>query len=337
MSLPVAVMVTLLLLCTSLEGCVRAALPYFQVHLEPPHLLPGLLQPAARITSHLLACYCQPLLLPPTSILCPARGQTHSTCTSSRLTGNQPPFYPLRGPDTAPAPALDSHATNMQPPRAATVAKVVAGAIAARILWRTGKLVYNVLTSVPPPGSELQHSCTPPKDWKPGPETDAATRAFISQHYPELLDLVDRGNLVVLQPAAMLASLLQARQRSSQQQVMAAGGAAGAAQAAEAPGLSQEDIAELLSSPHLQHCMAQPAPDLLVFVGTVHVAKQSADDVTQVIKVRGDPQAGHADPWMPAHSSQPPAAQHACPHPEGQGWRCMQRLAAACMQLPLPP
>jgi hypothetical protein len=173
----------------------------------------------------------------------------------------------------------------MRPPTAATVAKVVAGAIAVRIVWRTGKLVYNILTSVPPPGSELQHSCTPPKDWKPRPETDAATRAFISAHYPELLDLVDRGNLVVLQPAAMLASLLQARQHSSAQQLMQASAAGGPAQAAEAPGLSQEDIAELLISPHLQHCMAQHVPDLLVFVGTVHVAKQSADDVTQVIKV----------------------------------------------------
>lgn len=224
----------------------------------------------------------------------------------------------------------------MQPPRAATVAKVVAGAIAARILWRTGKLVYNVLTSVPPPGSELHHSCTPPKDWKPGPETEAATRAFISQHYPELLDLVDRGNLVVLQPAAMLASLLQARQHSSQQQQLMAAG--GPAQAAEAPGLSQEDIAELLSSPHLQHCMAQPAPDLLVFVGTVHVAKQSADDVTQVIKVRGDPQAGRAGQQMPAHSGQAPCCPARMHTPRRPG---LEMHAAAGSGLhatpPLPP
>jgi hypothetical protein len=31
--------------------------------------------------------------------------------------------------------------------------------------------------------------------------------------------------------------------------------------------------------------MAERVPDLLVFVGTVHVVKQSANDVTQVIKV----------------------------------------------------
>lgn len=168
----------------------------------------------------------------------------------------------------------------MQPPRLATVAKVAAAAIAARLVWRMGKLVYNVLTSVPP-AADLQHNCIPPKDFK---HSDAATRAFIQQHYPELMDLVERGNLIVLQPAAMLADLL--KQKQHQQQPAAFLAANEAAQEAEAPNFTEEDITELLSSPQLQHCLAQAVPEALVFVGTVHVAKQSADDVTRVIKVR---------------------------------------------------
>lgn len=170
----------------------------------------------------------------------------------------------------------------MQPPRAATVAKVVAAAIGTRILWRTGRLVYNILTSVPP-AADLQHNCIPPKDWKPSSAVDAASRAYIQEHYPELMDLVDRGNLVVLQPAAMLAELLKEQHKQQQAAVFMA--ANQAALTAEAPNFTQEDIAELLSSPHLQHCLAEAVPELLVFVGTVHVAKQSAEDVTQVIKV----------------------------------------------------
>jgi len=167
----------------------------------------------------------------------------------------------------------------MQPPRLATVAKVAAAAIAARLVWRMGKLVYNVLTSVPP-AADLHHNCIPPKDFK---HSDAATRAFIQQRYPELMDLVERGNLIVLQPAAMMADLLKHQQH--QQRPAAFMAANEAAQEAEAPNFSEEDITELLSSPQLQHCLAQAVPEALVFVGTVHVAKQSADDVTRVIKV----------------------------------------------------
>jgi hypothetical protein len=176
----------------------------------------------------------------------------------------------------------------MQPPRAATVAKVVAATIGARILWRTGKLVYNVLTSVPP-NSDLHHNCLPPKNWKHATVSEAATRAYIQQNYPELVDLVDRGNLIVLQPAAMLSELLQKQHQNKQQQQQSSPGAFLAANeaalAAEAPSFSEADIAELLSSPQLQHCMANPVPQLMVLVGTVHVAKQSADDVTRVIQV----------------------------------------------------
>jgi hypothetical protein len=175
----------------------------------------------------------------------------------------------------------------MQAPRAATVVKVVAAAIGVRILWRTGKLVYNVLTSVPPE-SDLQHNCIPPKDWKLPADSDAATRAFIQKHYPDLIGLVDKGNLVVLQPAAMLAELLQQKHQHKQRQSAGFLPANEAAFGAEAPSFSEADIAELLSSPHLQHCMAEAVPQLLVFVGTVHVAKQSAEDVTQVIKVGSD-------------------------------------------------
>lgn len=178
--------------------------------------------------------------------------------------------------------------TKLRPPRASTVVKVVAAAVAVRLVWRCGKLVYNVLTSVPPHAA-LAHSCIPPKDWSMPAETDAATRAFIDQHYPDLLDLVNRGNLVALQPAAMLADLLQQQAKQRQQQQPGADFAVAvndaALHAAEAPSFTEEDIAELLSSPQLQHCMANPAPPLLLFVGTVHVAKQSGDDVTRVIKV----------------------------------------------------
>jgi len=169
----------------------------------------------------------------------------------------------------------------MQPPRLATVAKVAAAAIAARLVWRMGKLVYNVLTSVAP-SAELQHNCIPPKDFKHSAITDASTRAFIQQRYPELMDLVDHGNIVILQPAAMLGELL--KQQHQQQQPAAFTAANEAAQEAEAPNFTEEDITELLSSPQLQHCLAHAVPELLVFVGTVHVAKQSAEDVTRVIK-----------------------------------------------------
>jgi hypothetical protein len=145
----------------------------------------------------------------------------------------------------------------------------------------------------------LHHNCIPPKDWKYTAITDTATRAYIQENFPDLLELVDQGNLVVLQPAAMLADLLQQQRKHAPQQATAAFLAANdAAQAAEAPSFTEEDIAELLSSPQLQHCMAERVPELLVFVGTVHVVKQSANDVTQVIKVCACSQSYSKGPYL---------------------------------------
>lgn len=182
----------------------------------------------------------------------------------------------------------------MNRPTVATVAKIAAAAIAVRVTWRLGKLVYNVLTSVPP-AADLPHTCIPPTDFLVSASTQKATRAFIQENYPELMDLVDRGNLVVMQPAAILAEVL-AKHRAQQpcvwpvavQQAPGAGAAEGAEASslpADGPCFTEQEIADLLSSPQLQQCLARPLPELLVFVGTVHVAKQSADDVTKVIKV----------------------------------------------------
>lgn len=147
----------------------------------------------------------------------------------------------------------------------------------ARLFWKIGKFVHHILTSVNQ-SSIVHHNCTPPNDYKHQPVTQQSTLALIKEKYPELVGLVESGNLIAFQPQKVLKQILddQNKQENGHQ------------------GLTTvEDVEQLMSSNRLQACMSAPVPELMFVLGTVHVSKQSGEDVKKLIKVGGWLQVGY--------------------------------------------
>lgn len=151
----------------------------------------------------------------------------------------------------------------------------VAGAFIARLLWKLGKFIHHILTSVDQ-SKILRYNCLPPKDYRHQDVVQQSTRELVKAKYPQLLSLVDSGALIAVQPANMLKQRLEKLQEEQGGNI-------------HAPGLTQEDLEELMASSHLQACMSAPVPELMFFLGTVHVSKQSAEDVRNVLRVRNQP------------------------------------------------
>lgn len=140
-----------------------------------------------------------------------------------------------------------------------------------RLLWKLGRFIHHILTSVDQ-STIVRHNCIPPDNYKHQEVTQQSTLALVSEKYPQLVGLVQSGNLIAIQPANMLKELL-AKQYSEQS------GEQGP------PGFTEEDVQELMVSNPLQACMSAPVPQLMFIIGTVHVSKQSGEDVKKVIKV----------------------------------------------------
>lgn len=157
----------------------------------------------------------------------------------------------------------------------------IAGFFIARLFWKIGRFLHHILTSVDQ-SKIVRHNCTPPEGYKHQEVTQQSTLELVQEKYPELVGLVEAGNLIAIQPAKMLQQLLaqQYKQRNGDE---------------GPPGLTEEDVQELMASNNLQACMSAPVPELMFIVGTVHVRKQSGEDVKQVIKVNST-QLGSSQP-----------------------------------------
>lgn len=148
---------------------------------------------------------------------------------------------------------------------------------ALRLFYKLGRWVYNVLTSVHQ-SKQVQHNCIPPTDYKHEFQKESAQ--LVQELYPQLSDLVANGNLVALQPRKMLIAVLQQQQQSHETL-----GSSTQQQEEYSFNLSDADVQEMVASPALRACMSAEVPELLLLVGTVHVSKQSADDVRRVLRV----------------------------------------------------
>jgi hypothetical protein len=144
----------------------------------------------------------------------------------------------------------------------------VAAVILLRACWRAGRWVWRVLTSVDET-VVVRHNCVPPEDWKPA-AAQTATLELVRRHHPELVDLVESGKLIAVQPAALLSDALDAARASG----------------SPPPALTEEQVSDVLGSPALQACLSDRPPPLLFMLGTVHVSKQSATEVERVMRVR---------------------------------------------------
>jgi hypothetical protein len=164
----------------------------------------------------------------------------------------------------------------MQPPKLPSTRKLLAAALLlyfGRLLYKLARWVHHVLTSVDE-SKQIHHNCIPPADYKPT-AVQQESLELVKQRYPELLPLVESGILVAVQPKKMLAGKLQ----QLQQQAGSAAGAIGEEQA------QQELYAHVAENPALHGILVNELPELLFIVGTVHVSKQSAEQVEQVLRV----------------------------------------------------
>lgn len=147
----------------------------------------------------------------------------------------------------------------------------IAGLFIARLLWKLGRFIHHILTSVDK-SRIVHHNCIPPDDYKHQGVTQQSTLELVRAKYPELVELVESGNLLAIQPARMLKQAIA-------EEYSVHDGEQGP------PGLTAEEVQELVVSRPLQACMAAPVPELMFIIGTVHVRKQSGEDVKKVIKV----------------------------------------------------
>jgi hypothetical protein len=157
--------------------------------------------------------------------------------------------------------------------------------------------VHHVLTSVDE-SKQIHHNCIPPADYKPT-DVEQESLQLVKQRYPDLLPLVESGILVAVQPAKMLAGKAQKLQQSSQQRVTSAAATDSEQQTLQQQGEAQQllqdcfpgspcsadFVAQVAEDPALHGILCRVLPELLFIVGTVHVSKQSAEQVKQVLKV----------------------------------------------------
>lgn len=177
----------------------------------------------------------------------------------------------------------------MQPPKLPSTRKLLAAALLlyfGRLLYKLARWVHHVLTSVDE-SKKVHHNCIPPADYKPAVVQQESLQ-LVKQRFPELLPLVESGILVAVQPAKMLAGKLQKQQAGptaavdGEQQAQQEGVAQ--ADAAEGPSSTADLHAQLVESPALQSLLVNELPELLFIIGTVHVSKQSAEQVKQVLR-----------------------------------------------------
>jgi hypothetical protein len=168
-----------------------------------------------------------------------------------------------------------------------------------RLLYKLARWVHHVLTSVDE-SRQIHHNCIPPADYKPT-QVQQESLQLVKERYPELLPLVASGILVAVQPAKMLAGQMQPLRQAfrEQQQADAAAAAAedGQQDSTAQTGAAHSDIRlcksifdtafrlKMQDDPGMGVILRRELPELLFIVGTVHVSKQSAEQVKQVLRV----------------------------------------------------
>jgi hypothetical protein len=168
-----------------------------------------------------------------------------------------------------------------------------------RLLYKLARWVHHVLTSVDE-SRQIHHKCIPPADYKPT-QVQQQSLQLVKERYPELLPLVKSGILVAVQPTKMLAGKLQPLRQAFKEQQQA-DAAAAAAEDSQQDSSAQTGAAhsgmrlrksafeealklKLQDNPGMGVILRQELPELLFIVGTVHVSKQSAEQVKQVLRV----------------------------------------------------
>eukprot|EP00882_Tetradesmus_deserticola_P009814 GHRQ01010371.1.p1 GENE.GHRQ01010371.1~~GHRQ01010371.1.p1 ORF type:complete len:278 (+),score=116.85 GHRQ01010371.1:197-1030(+) len=221
-------------------------------------------------------------------------------------------------------------------PQLPSARKLLAAALLlyfGRLLYKLARWVHHVFTSVDE-SKQIHHNCIPPADYKPK-EVQQESLELVKQRYPELLPLVESGILVAVQPAKMLAGRLEELKRSLHNEAGVAAAMQGEQQDAaqqqvrtQQPQAAQNDVArravrtakfqaQVAENPALLAFLGTELPELLFIIGTVHVSKQSAEQVKQVLRAldpslvvlelcRGRIQAMLLDPYRdPLHDLEP--------------------------------
>jgi hypothetical protein len=174
-----------------------------------------------------------------------------------------------------------------------------------RLLYKLARWVHHVLTSVDE-SRQVHHNCIPPADYKPT-EVQQESLQLVKERYPELLPLVENGILVAVQPAKMLAQQMKPLREAFQEQQQAHAAAAALQDEQQDSSMQQAQAAQtggahsgirlrtsvfdasfrqmVKDNPGMALMLQQELPELLFIVGTVHVSKQSAEQVKQVLRV----------------------------------------------------